>query len=148
MLPDGEFQLLSEQIGSLAYRNTLAVYEKAVGLGVNPFVQPIIVDIGSSSGFAETESQVVGVSPCLTKSRCSNFGYWCSTKGGRLTTAELSRLQGFEELDWRGACISASQYGAMLGNTMNVSVLTHLLPRVLYMSCLISHAEFLRMSST
>ena len=143
VLPDSEFRVLLEPINSQAYRNALATYGKAVDLGVNPFTRPMIIDIGSSDQFMQYQ---VGMSPCLTKSRCSSYGYWCSTKGGPLTARELSRLQGFEELDWRGAGASASQYGAMVGNTINVNVLKFLLPRVLYMSSLISHAQFLQMS--
>eukprot|EP00973_Karenia_brevis_P001715 233381-Karenia_brevis.AAC.1 len=74
--------------GPPTLRNNLEkAYKKAVEEGTNPFVDHIIVDVGSSPQFGVS---MVGVCPTLTKSRAGSLGYWSSTKGGRLDTEEMS----------------------------------------------------------
>ena len=122
--------------------NMMAAYTKVCAKGVNPYMTPVVVDVMASVG--RFESFQIDASPCLTRSRASQFGYWCSTKGGFLDTRDMSLLQGFDEscIDWRGAGVSAYQFGACIGNTMSVNVLRLLLPRVFFNTKLISEAEF------
>ena len=88
--------------------NVKKAYAEISKTGVNPFTKPCVVDIKSSPSFS---SYKVGLTPTLTRTRCSGMGYWCSTKGGVMTCKEMALLQGIPETyDWTGAGISAQQY--------------------------------------
>ena len=118
--------------------NVKKAYAQIAKTGVNPFTKPCVVDIKSSPSYS---SYKVGRTPTLTRTRCSGMGYWCSTKGGVMTCKEMALLQGIPETyDWTGAGISSQQYGAMIGNSMSVNVLTCLLPDFLYAAQLVSLA--------
>ena len=125
---------------TLAYKNVMKAYAKATAKGVNPFISPVVVDAGASEKFSNSR---IGGCPCLTRSRAGTFGHWCSTKGGYLDTADMSRLMGFEEsmVDWAGAGVSAFQYASCLGNSMSVNILTELIPRILYKAKLCTNKE-------
>ena len=58
--------------------------------------------------------------------------------------SELARLQGFgpDDIDWKGAGISARQYGGMLGNAQSLCVVEALRPHVLYASKIIDAQDF------
>ena len=72
--------------------------------------------------------------PTMTRTRCASFGYWCTTKGGRLTVNDFIRLQGFEpsELPRKGMVVSAAELAGALGNSMSLNVVMALLPKALY----------------
>lgn len=141
ILPQGQWHAHPTK-GTTAYNHAMAAYEKCQAKGMNPFMTPVVVDIGCST---EWQHSRINGSPCLTRSRSSSFGYWCSTKGGRLATADMSRLMGFEEIDWRGAGVTAGQYAGCLGNAMAVNVLKELLPNLLFKAKLATKAEVERM---
>ena len=145
-LPEGMWQMLPTDEDTLEYANVVAAYRKHAACGVNPFESPIIIDVGSSPGFSTSR---VDASPCLTRSRCGSFGYWCSTKGGLLDVREMALLQGFNEseVDWRGARVSEGQFAAAIGNGMCATVLQYLIPRVLYMAKLATSEEVAQMLS-
>ena len=139
-LPQGQWQALPPEGNKRRHKNVVSAYTEAASKGINPFETPIVVDMGVSERFA---SFGVDFCPCLTRSRAGDFGYWCSTKGGPLSIADMCRLQGFDEaeLDWAGAGVTARQFAACLGNAMSVNVLRHLVPRVLYYAKLASDEE-------
>ena len=85
--------------------NVLEAYRLCVAHGVNPFLVPVVVDVGASARF---RSHRVNACPCITKSRAGQFGYWCSTQGGRLTVEELAMLRGFSPaaINWKSAGVS------------------------------------------
>ena len=139
-LPASEWKMCPDNAVQKA--NMMLAYAKVCAQGVNPYVTPVVVDVGAGKfkGFR------IDGNPCLTHSRASQFG--CSTKGGHLDTREMSLLQGFNEsdIDWIGSGVSACQFAACLGNTMSVNVLRLLLPRVLYNTKLISEEEHKELS--
>ena len=77
---------------------------------------PVVVDIGSSFLVYGRD-----ISPCLTRSRCSNRGYWSLQHGRPLTVSELARLQGFDVKKMK-ISVSEGQMGAMLGNSFSAPV--------------------------
>ena len=84
----------------------------------------------------------------MTRTRCGTFGYWCSTKGGRLTINDFIRLQGFKtaDLPYRTMGVSAQELASALGNSMSLNVVMAILPTALYNAKLITKAEAKKMS--
>jgi site-specific DNA-cytosine methylase len=91
--------------------NVLEAYRLRVAHGVNPFLVPVVVDVGASARF-----RLHGVNACprITKSQAGHFGYWFSTKGGRPTAEELAMLHGFNPaaINWKPAGVSETKSGA------------------------------------
>ena len=81
--------------------------------------------------------------PTMTRTRCGSFGYWCSTKGGRLTVNDFIRLQGFDTTDLPRKIlkVSAAELAGALGNSMSLNVVMKVLPRVLFAASLITRKE-------
>ena len=102
---------------------------------------PVVEDIGASEHF---RSHRVQACPCITKSRASQLGYWCSTKGGRLTVEELALLQGFmpTTIKWKSLGISDKKFAGCLGNAQSLNVVVALLPYALYMAKIIDKQDF------
>ena len=109
--------------------------------GINPFATPVLVDMGATPHYSYYR---VGVCPCLTRTRCSTFGYWCSTKGGPLSLEDMMRLQGFapEDLPIQKIGVSASQMAGALGNACSLNVMKAILPRALYLASIIQKTEY------
>ena len=79
---------------------------------------------------AKRGSFMVDCVPCLTRSRASCHGYWLTKLDRMLTHIEMLRLQGLpDELAALAntAGVSDSQLGLMIGNSMSVNVLVHVL---------------------
>ena len=85
----------------------------------NPFRTPIMVDIDCSPKFATFG---INIAKTLTRTRGMQGGPWVSTRGRRVSTDELLRLQGFEpgRVPWEGAGITKAQIGGMVGNSVTV----------------------------
>ena len=79
--------------GQASQDNVIAAYNEC---GCNPYQEAIIVDMKCSEAFRAWR---LDESPCLTKSRSSQMGYWYSLKGGPLTGDDMARLQGFRKCD-------------------------------------------------
>ena len=125
-----------------AKTNAMDAYEKAIKKGINPFVQPLIIDCKASP---QWPSYGVGHAPCLRSRICSLANaYWCSTKGGFLEVEDLAWLQGVEpaDCDWKSAKISKGQFGGLVGSAMSANILVQLLPRLLHQARLVTPREF------
>eukprot|EP00971_Amphidinium_carterae_P338475 6475829-Amphidinium_carterae.1 len=88
--------------------------------GVDPCVLPFVLDIdGSTPG-----SSMLGLSPCLTATRCgASGGHWVTCAGRRLNTNEMLRLQAMNpDRVTRPEGVSAGQFTKMIGNSMTVTV--------------------------
>ena len=109
--------------------------------GINPFSTPVVVDMDCSESFRQYK---LDESLTLTRTRAAAMMYWCSTKGGPLNGRDMAALQGFDEddIDWRGAGVSASQFAACLGDAQSLNLVMALLPQMLYLSKLITAEEF------
>ena len=75
-----------------------------------------------------------GVSPTLTATRTRSGGFWISTRQRRMTSIEMSRLQGIPDAQAKVMMhfMSESQYNFAVGNAMTVSVLERLLSHAVY----------------
>ena len=107
-----------------AHDNVLRILTLLSDSGHDPFNEPWVIDCDSS---AERSRGVLGISPCLTRSRGS--GHWLTNRGRRMTTDEMLRLQG-----WFGPFLQAStraQLGSHLGNAMSINVVERLLCKLL-----------------
>ena len=91
----------------------------------------------------------VGQMVAMTRTRCSSFGYWCSTKGGRVALNDFIRLQGFEttDLPHKTMRVSAADLASALGNAMSLNVVMAILPKALYNAGLITKSEAALMES-
>ena len=81
------------------------------------------------------------MSPCLTRTRAGQLGYWDSVKGGPLNVDDMCKLMGFKKsaLDVTG--IKDRTLAACLGNGCSVTFLTFLIPEVLFAIGLISKTD-------
>ena len=68
----------SPDTNKAGYDRVIEAYRKN-HLKVKPFLVPLVIDFKASVGFATSR---IGEAPCLTRTRISSFGYWCSTEGG------------------------------------------------------------------
>ena len=80
----------------------------------------------------------------MTRTRCSAFGYWCSTKGGRLSLFDFMRLQGFEPRDIpiKTIGVTPRALAAAMGHAQFLNVVMAILPRALFLARLITRDEF------
>ena len=110
----------------------------------NVFTTPIVVDIGSSEGW---ETSSVNVAMTLTRTRCSQFGHWVSSKGGLMDIHDYEACHGIPRglVPMESAGISHREYASMLGNTMSMAVLKKLLPLLLASAGIINLHEFTKL---
>jgi DNA (cytosine-5)-methyltransferase 1 len=92
--------------------------------GGDPFFEPWIIECDGSPGFTKA---IMGVSPCITRTRCQ--GHWLSNMGRRMNLQEALRLQGFD--DSFENMVSERQLRMMLGNGMSLNVLERIFCRLL-----------------
>jgi len=99
----------------------------------NPLKTPVLVDIDCSPKFSTFG---INIAKTLTRTRGIQGGPWVSTRGRRVTTNEMLRLQGFDPnaVDWKGARITKGQLGGMVGNAVTVQTVGHLLATAMYAS--------------
>ena len=96
---------------------------------------PAALDIFASKGRAtQCRSPMVGLIPCLTRTRAASGGYWITGSNRLLTTREMLRLQGLPDhfIEFaENANVSDRQLRQMIGNAMSVNVLVTILSRLL-----------------
>ena len=123
----------------------LGAYAQAVQTNINPFITPVVVDVGCSKRFA-----TLGINefPTVTRTRARSFAYWVSTKGARVDIDELALLRGFgpSDIDWRGAGVTETNFAGCLGSAQSMNVCLALVPHLLYFGKLITKAEFEKMT--
>ncbi len=114
-----------------AREKILRAFDKARAKGIDPHATTVFVDIGASRRFGQLQ---VGMSPCLTHSRCQVGGFSISTHNRKCTIDEMFRLQGInpKSIPWQDLAISRSTIGGAIGNAMSVTVLERSLPRDAY----------------
>ena len=69
--------------------------------------------------------------PCLTKARSSSGGHWLSTRGRRMTRAEMLRLFAIKPARLNFNMVSDRKAGSMIGNAIAVNVLERIFCRLL-----------------
>lgn len=117
-------------------------YNQALDKGVDPRRSLVIVDIRCSDKYA---SYGVNSMPCMTATRSSQRGWWCSVVGRQISLLELWQFQGVEleaarqimqaleehARETKRKVVSQAQIGHMLGNTMSLNVIERLLAKAL-----------------
>ena len=103
--------------------------------GLDPTTARLIVDCDGTKCHS-----MCGVSPCLTRTRCSNGGHWVLSRGRRLTTQEQERLFGLHVQPPSGGrsvavqrppAVSVRAWGAIIGNSIPVPMLARVLCKAL-----------------
>ena len=110
--------------GTMAAANLQEALADIAKSGLDPLEQHFIIDIDSSKRF---RSVMLDRSPCLLKARPR--GFYISSRGRRMSVAEMCRLQGYEP--FRTDVVSSCALGGMLGNAMSLNVVPRLLAAVL-----------------
>ena len=87
--------------------------------GIDPRVRKVFTDTGCSTSRARPGSGLE-VLPPMTATRAAGRDWWVSTRGSRISTAELFQFPGLEAKPWKlwkgTPGISERQMGHMLGN--------------------------------
>jgi len=122
------------KVGTIADTN-LRMFLDRLQEKAEPPSGPAALDIFASKGRAtQSRSPMVGLIPCLTRTRAASGGNWITGIDRLLTTREMLRLQGlpdrFTELA-ETANVSDRQLRQMIGNAMSVNVLVTILSRLL-----------------
>eukprot|EP00442_Polarella_glacialis_P036748 CAMPEP_0115067410 /NCGR_PEP_ID=MMETSP0227-20121206/11373_1 /TAXON_ID=89957 /ORGANISM="Polarella glacialis, Strain CCMP 1383" /LENGTH=380 /DNA_ID=CAMNT_0002453471 /DNA_START=59 /DNA_END=1201 /DNA_ORIENTATION=- len=114
-----------QKSNTVACKNVKQVMKILTKEGKNPLKKPFIIDCDSSLAFRGVmEDRVM----CMTKSR--SLGHWVSSRGRRMNTDEMLRLQGMDRKHFIQA-VPDKVLGAQIGNAMSQNVLERLLIRLL-----------------
>ena len=88
--------------------------------GIDPLTTTCLVDIDSSERFMTMKDHC---SPCLTRRRAYDGGFWITTHGRRLGTDDMLRLQHMDPQRLkRPSDVRIKLFNAMIGNSMSVNV--------------------------
>ena len=84
----------------------------------------------------------------MTRARCGGFGYWASTKGGRLNVYDFMGLHGFEreDLPMKTIGVTEQAMATAMGNAQSLNVEMAILPKILFLSGLITKGEHKNMT--
>ena len=94
--------------------------------GFDPFRDTHVMEVDNSQAFGGTIMR--GCSPCLTRARARAGGHWVTTRGRRLSTAEMLKLQFMQpERLHVPEGVPLSEFHAMIGNSMSVNIVEALL---------------------
>ena len=91
----------------------------------------VFIDVDASQRFRQWKE---GVAPALTRTRCRSGGWYLTTHGRRMASAQLLKLQGIhpDVFNVNGCGLSRSDLNAAVGNAMSANILERILPRVAY----------------
>ena len=95
---------------------------------------PASLDIFASTSRASKRKPMIGMVPCLTRTRAGSGGYWITGVNRLLTTREMLRLQGLPDqfIEHASAAnVTDRQLRQMIGNAMSVNVLVTIMSRLL-----------------
>ena len=107
--------------------------------GVNPLKIPVAIDIDCSPKFATSRANLA---PTITRARGGQGGPWLSSHGRRTNVKELLKCQGFypDEVEWQAAGLSRTQIGQLIGNSVPVNMVGHILANAMYSGGLLAKA--------
>ena len=100
-LPMKEWRLAPHMCAQSCLDNVLSAYNEVGLRKCNPFAECVVVDMQNSEKISNCH-YAIEECPALERTRCSTFGYWCTTKGGPLDVPEMAALQGLnnDDFDW------------------------------------------------
>ena len=132
-LPQASWKRLPPKTRKRERAHVRKAYEKFARKGIDIRNVPIVIDIAGS--YPERHTSAKNYSPCLTRAHASSHSYWVSTKGGTMTVYEMALLQGITR-DMLDPCkdlgMRPRAYASMLGDSMSLNVLCHVLSSALY----------------
>jgi len=104
---------------------------KAFSAGVDPRLVPVAVDIDCSEKF---QTSGIDIAKTLTRTRGGQGGPWITNRGRRATVNEMLKIQGFKEneVPWKQAGLKTAQIGKLLGNSLPVNMIGHVLSEAMY----------------
>ena len=110
--------------------------DAAFAAGTNPLKVPIAIDVDCGPKYT---SSGTNMAKTLTHDRGGRGGPWISSRGRRVTTTEMMKLQGFQEheVPWKEAGVSKTVIGQMLGNAVPVPLLGCVLQEALWSAGLV-----------
>lgn len=95
----------------------------------DPWSEHWFIDCDSSPRFSSSAKQ--DICPCLTRTRAGNKGFFVTSLGTKLFTAQMLRLQGVSPARLRKPkSVTAKQFDMAIGNAVTVPLLTKLLERM------------------
>ena len=105
--------------------------------GIDPRKTPVAIDIDCSMKF---QSYGVQATKTITRTRGGQGGPWLSTHGRRTNVNELLKIQGFypSEIDWQTAGLSTKAIGELIGNSIPVPMIGHILAKSMYSAGLLA----------
>ena len=129
---------LPEKTEARARSNVKGGYRKMLKKGINPAKTFVAVDTGASHKFRQAVPHMM---PCLTSTRCKQFGWWISTVGRQVNLNELFRFQGIDPDtvgDWKGAGVTPKQMAHMIGNSITLAISERTIGEALWASGLVA----------
>ena len=110
----------------------------AVAAGIDPLQVPVAIDVDCSIKFL---SKGFNIAKTLTEARGRSGGPWISSRGRRVTTTEMIKIQGFkeDEIPWERAGLAKGVLGDMLGNAVPVPMLGCILQETLWSAGLVAN---------
>ena len=106
--------------------------------GQDPRIVPVFIDVDCSEKFS---TYGINVAKTITRGRGGSGGPWVSSRGRRVTTNELFKLQGFDnpaDIPWEEAKVSKRQVGQLIGNSVCLPVMGMVLSEAMYAAGLTS----------
>ena len=105
--------------------------------GKDPRTVPVLIDVDCSLRFATFG---IDEAKTITRTRGGTGGPWVSSRGCRVTTNELLKLQGFDpaKIPWQEIGMSKRQIGQMIGNSVCPPVLGMVLSEAMHSAGLTS----------
>ena len=105
-----------------------AVFKKT---GKDPRTIPVLIDVDCSDKYATFG---IDEAKTITRTRGGTGGPWVSSRGRRVNTNELLRLQGFNpaRIPWQEIGVTKRQIGQLIGNSVCPPVLGMALSEALY----------------
>ncbi|CAJ1379292.1 unnamed protein product [Effrenium voratum] len=131
-LPDSNMP--DQASGKSAIRNIRKARGRLLAKGSDdvPSSEEVVVDTGCGKNFF---SMMIGRSPCLTKARGGQGGYYLLKRKRHMTIYEMGAIQGWDK-SWVDILLEANssckKLGKAFGDGMSLNVLQRLLPRALY----------------
>lgn len=118
---------LPQRSAGTARRNVKVTISELKAKKIDPFSEPWVVDIDSST---YRMKYLDGLAPCFTCAR--RRGHWITNRGRRMNKTEMLRLQGLlTPKEGFKQVVSDSQLGAQIGNAMSGNVLERIFVRLL-----------------
>ena len=92
-------------------QNINKTIQECLAAGIDPYTEPVIADIDSSTEFSKSGTWHLGYAKTITAAR-GGTGFYCTSLGRRLCNTEMLRLQGFrpDTMSWEAAGVPRTRF--------------------------------------